>query len=239
MEVSILAYPKKSHRREFVLPRENVNLAELLGIIAGDGGISSDWQLRIYLNSITDKDYAPKVCNLIYSLFDLNPSTRIRPRENTLIIDVSNIGLIDFLVNKGAIKGNKVVNGVDMPVWIVSDIEYSKAFIRGVFDTDGCTFYDRHKYRNKTYQHLGIAFTNKSELLLESIFKKLKLMGYHPTLSTKYRIMLRREKEIFEFFQDIIPSNPRHWDKLNEFKEEYRSGRNGTVSKAVVRATGP
>ena len=32
---------------------------------------------------------------------------------------------------------------------------------------------------------------------------------------------------------------PRHWDKLNEFKEEYRSGRNGTVSKAVVRATGP
>lgn len=163
MKASALTYPKKSHRKELILPDENINLAELLGIIAGDGGISSDWQLRIYLNSISDKKYSTKVYHLIYSLFGLCPALRTRPRENTLIIDISSTNLVEFLVNKGARRGNKVLGGVDMPLWIANSIEYSKAFIRGVFDTDGCTFCDSHRYKNKTYQHLGVAFTNKSQ----------------------------------------------------------------------------
>lgn len=78
------------------------------------------------------------------------------------------------------------------------------------------------------------AFTSYSFNLLESIDKILKNLGYSPTVSTKLRVLLRREKEVLRFFQEFKPSNPRHYDKLRGFLEEYRSGCNGAASKAAV-----
>ncbi len=239
MELSLLEYPRKSHRKKILLPEESEDLAEFLGIVAGDGGISGYWQLRIYLNAISDRDYLLRVQYLIYSLFHLKVNIRMRRDENTLIVDASSVELVDFLISKGAIRGNKVLHGVDIPNWVITNTRYIKAFIRGVFDTDGCTYYDKHRYKDKIYQHLGIAIANKSLPLLNSMVKNLTTIGYHPTVSTSFRIMLRREGEVLRFFQDIKPANPRHQNKFINFLEEYRSGRNGTVSKAGVRATGP
>ncbi len=111
--------------------------------------------------------------------------------------------------------------------------------MRGLLDTDGCTYIDHHKYKGKVYGHIGLAFTSYSSYLLESIAKILKDLGYSPTISTKLRVLLRREKEVLRFFQEFKPSNPRHYDKLREFLEEYRSGRNGAASKAAVAARLP
>lgn len=239
MELSLLSYPNKSHRKIIRLPEKDEKLAELLGIIAGDGGINNNWQVVISLNSLVDADYSRKISALFGSLFNIEPAVRKRKNKNCLVVVASSTELVDFLVDKGSIRGNKILQNVDMPEWVAAKTEYAKAFIRGGFNTDGCTYYDRHKYKNEIYYHLGLAFTNKSAILIKSIVHKLIVMGYHPTVSTKFTIMLRREKEIFKFFQDIIPSNLRHWEKFNKFLEEYRSGRNGTASKAVVRATGP
>lgn len=53
------------------------------------------------------------------------------------------------------------------------------------------------------------------------------------------RVLLRREKEVLRFFKEFKPSNSRHYVKLREFLEGYRSGYNGVASKATVRVTGP
>jgi len=42
VDASLLKYPNKSHRKNINFPSENNDLAELMGIIAGDEGINND-----------------------------------------------------------------------------------------------------------------------------------------------------------------------------------------------------
>lgn len=69
MDVSLLQYPAKSHRKQISLPTYSNELAEILGIVLGDGGINNDWQLVISLNYIKDQEYALYIksnCQRIY-----------------------------------------------------------------------------------------------------------------------------------------------------------------------------
>lgn len=234
MDSAHLRYPKKSHRKAIVLPIESEELAELLGIIAGDGGINNDWQLVISLNSLIDQGYAEYIAKSVANLFSLRVAIRKRPGQNTLVVVCTSTSLIEYLVKKGAVRGNKIQQGVDMPLWIKENTSYAKTFLRGLFDTDGCTFIDHHVYKAKMYYHVGVAFTNYSGPLLESTYTALRSLGYSPTTTTKGRILLRKEQEVLRFFEEIKPGSQRHTQKLKQFLEEYRSGYNGTVSKAVV-----
>ena len=105
-----LKYPKKSHRKTILIPQESIKLAEIMGIIAGDGGINNDWQLVISLNSVKDLTYSEYIKNLLVELFDIDVAKRKRPNQNTLVIVCSSISLVEYLVSKGAIKGNKIKN---------------------------------------------------------------------------------------------------------------------------------
>ncbi len=44
-------------RKEIKYPAKCVELAELIGVILGDGGLSGNYQLTVSLNSKTDKEY--------------------------------------------------------------------------------------------------------------------------------------------------------------------------------------
>lgn len=39
-DIDTLKYPKKSHRKEVILPKYSEDLAEFFGIMMGDGGIN-------------------------------------------------------------------------------------------------------------------------------------------------------------------------------------------------------
>ena len=59
-----------------------------------------------------------------------------------LVVNSSN--LIAYLLKRGLLKGNKVKNQVDIPGWVLKRIDYRKACVRGLIDTDG-SFY-KHEY---------------------------------------------------------------------------------------------
>src|ERR1035437_6159691 len=118
MDASLLRYPNKSHRKIIELPSENNDLAELMGIIAGDGGINNNWQLVISLNSEKDLDYSFYITRLLRKLFNIKAVIRKRPNQNTLVIVCSSTNLVDYLVSKGAIRGNKIINKISVPLWI-------------------------------------------------------------------------------------------------------------------------
>ena len=71
MNISLLQFPNKSHRKSVLIPDHNANLAELLGIIFGDGAIGNPWQVVISLNSILDRKYASYVTQLFNGLFGI------------------------------------------------------------------------------------------------------------------------------------------------------------------------
>ncbi len=85
-------------RKEIKNPGRCVELAELIGVILGDGGLPGNHQLMISFNSKTDKEYSVFLGNILKKLFSID--CHIRPRKNCNGADivVSSSNLIDFLL---------------------------------------------------------------------------------------------------------------------------------------------
>lgn len=209
MDRNLLRYPNKSHRKIVCLPRNSALLAEFLGIEFGDGGIGNPWQIVITLNAITDKDYSQYVSKLIRKLFGITPVIRKRKKENTLQIVISSVTIVDFIVSKGAIRGNKIKQNIDIPLWIHSKKEYEKAFIRGLIDTDGGLYIHRHTTKGILYNNIGFCFTSSSPSLLKSVANIFYKFGITPHIVKNKRIFLYGEKNVGKYLDIFGSSNKR------------------------------
>ncbi len=217
----------------FTPPKNSSHLAEAFGIILGDGCITKG-QVRITLNKNDDSDFINYVAKLFKKIFGIKPSLHGYKGVNVMGITLSRKKIIGFLVKKGLKIGNKVKQQVEVPDWIRKSDLFSKYCMRGLLDTDGCFYVDKHKYKDKVYFNCGINFTNRSLPILNFFKENLIKFGYHPTQNTQFSISLRREEEIKRYFEEIGSSNPKHLNKFkNYLKERYRSGHNGTASKAA------
>lgn len=202
--------------RNVKLPRYSTTLAELLGILAGDGHVDQ-YQTTMTTNSKTDWEHAEHVKGLFERLFGMPVSLRQRSSCNSCVVEISSRRVCQFLSRVGMVQGNKVRLQLGVPRWIAAHQRYQRAFCRGLFDTDGCVFVDRHIIKGKTYMNLGIAFTNRSLPLLAHFKGCLEDIGLHPTQKTKYTVFLRREADIRRYFKVIGSSNPKHLKKVTAY----------------------
>jgi len=209
MRVDLLKYPKKSHRKQIKIPKESIRLAEFMGIEFGDGGIGNPWQMVITLNAEKDTEYVQYVIKLIYELFGINIVVRKRG-ERTLQIMSSSISLVDFLVEKGAIRGNKVKQHFDIPNWVRKNERYEKAFVRGLVDTDGCLYIHRHTIKGVIYKNIGFCFTSGSQNLLNSVADIFREFDIKPHITDGCRrIYLYREDSVIKYLHTFGSSNLR------------------------------
>ena len=215
--------------RKITLPNQSKNLAELVGIFMGDGHVH-EYQATVVTNSITDKEHAQYISELIQKLFFVPVSITKRKNSNALVVCVSSKEFCRLLSLFGIPKGNKVTLQVKMPKWITNKMSYRKAFIRGLFDTDGSVYLDNKTHNGKNYSYLGMSFSNRSLPLISAFKEELQSLGFHPTQKTKYAVFLRRRKEILRYFSVIGSSNPKHKKKIERtFKSAYL--KNGRVPK--------
>ena len=209
-------------RKIINIPKKNILLAEFFGILLGDGGISK-YQVGITLNNQTDNDYGKWIIEIIDKLFKVKTNTNIY-NKNTLQLTVSGKNLINFLLQNGLYQGSKIQNQVDIPKWIINNVKFTKACIRGLIDTDGCVYIDKHKYKNYYYQNICIDFTNASMPLLNSVYNSLIRLSFSPKKYSR-SIKLRREMDVKKYFEEIGSSNPKHIKKLDYFfKSKYNQG---------------
>src|SRR3989344_4752940 len=108
VDIRTLKYPKKSHRKKIILPKHSSLLAEFFGIMIGDGGINNLWQANISLNSIKDVAYSKYILNICQKLFGIKPAIHKRKSTNTLILSLASVSIVDFLVESGLVRGNKL-----------------------------------------------------------------------------------------------------------------------------------
>ncbi len=220
MLVSALKYPHKSHRKLIVLPDESEDLAELMGIIFGDGGINNPWQLVISLNSIKDIVYSNYIINLLTKLFNIQTASRKRPNQNTLVLVCSSISLVDFLISKGAVRGNKIAQKINIPFWITQKAEFKKAFIRGLVDTDGCLYYHSHEVKNKSLVNIGFCLTSLSDKLISSAADIMSEFGIKPHIKDdNHRIYLYGEQNVIKYLHIFGSSNPRIYQKYTNWRD--------------------
>lgn len=201
-------------------PRPSKELAEFIGILIGDGGVT-DHQVTVSLGSVVDAEYVPYVRNLASKLFRVEPSIRTRKNENCTNIVLSSTILVKYLAHHGLLPGNKLRNGLDVPEWIRFNSGYSEACFRGMFDTDGCIFAERHFINGREYIYPRMSLVSASQRLLESAYDILVTSGFTPKLRYR-RVNLERFPDIDRYFKMVGTGNPKHlrrWNSLGEVSE--------------------
>jgi hypothetical protein len=189
-------------------PEKSVDLAEFLGILIGDGGVTR-YQVTVSLSSLVDTDYVPYVVNLGNTLFGIEPLVRYETDENCVSIIYSSARLVKFLEQQDLRPGNKLRNGLDMPTWVTQNRDYAIACTRGVFDTDGCVFAERHKIKGKLYSYPRLSFVSASMQLLGTVYDIFLSLGFKPNLRYR-RVNLELRHDIASYFAIIGTSNPKH-----------------------------
>lgn len=190
-------------------PRPSVHLAEFVGILLGDGGITKN-QIIITLHN-EEKEYRRFVMELFRKLFGVQPSCSERSSDSTYRIVVSRTALVRFCTKKLGLKiGNKVKQQVDIPSWIKKNERFQIGCLRGLMDTDGCVFTHHYKVNNKVYVYKKLAFSNGSRPLLSSVYDILKKNGFHPRYAQGKDVRLDSKEDVKRFFHIIGTHNPKY-----------------------------
>lgn len=209
-DIRLLKYPKKSHRKEVILPKHSVALAEFFGIMIGDGGINNPWQANITVNSVADASYANYISKLCHRLFGILPAIHKRKERRALVISLASTSVVDFLVKQGLSRGDKLKNGLRIPKWIFRRSAYQAACVRGLIDTDGCIFIHNHKVRGRVYKNIGLTFTSLSPELIFQVAGILEKFAIIPHITKRGRdIYLYRADAVAEYLKAFGTSNER------------------------------
>lgn len=203
------------------VPQEpNIQLAELFGILLGDGSVTK-YFVKVYSNRVTEREYAAFVFDLSHKLFPEAPiSVFERVRYGTLGTQISSKDVCDYL---GGIGFDGKIRSI--PNWINDNVEFTKAAIRGLFDTEGSVGikFFRGVTGNCFYKQL--TFTNKNRNILDFVEKGLNTMGYNPTKRSNKNIYISNSEDIERYIVEIGSHNPKLTNKLKIQKiDEFIQG---------------
>ena len=182
-------------RRQYKDLKKNIELAELIGIILGDGHLhkfSRTERLIITCNS-KKRRYIDRINSMITKVFDKSPSILKRKTENTIDISLYQCELSKRL---GILPGNKIINNVGIPEWIKEKKKYATSCLKGLFETDGCFQKDPANYAQ------FIELKNLCKRLREDAYSMMVTLGYNPQISAKY-VRLARKEEVYSFINLI------------------------------------
>ncbi len=223
-------YTRAVTRKTIHIPLKCEQLAELVGILLGDGGIAkSGLQVAVSFHAQEELPYTRFVASLMMELFGLTSSLKMR-NENLCEVVVSSVALVEFLESIGLQRGNKVRHQVGVPEWIFSTESYVKACLRGLIDTDGSVYPETKVHKGREYRYVNISFFSASAPLCKGVKRMLKMLGFSPTSPGK-SIYLRRQAEVHRYFKVVGTHNNQRWERYQTFcrwQEEGRAMREGS-----------
>src|SRR3989338_1080012 len=153
-------------------------LGEEIGIHIGDGHLSSNrYRYKLFGNIDESEYYENFVAGLYQRLYNINVRLEKRERDGNIIgFEFCSKPVWIFKTKTiGLITGRK--DNVSVPILILnSNPAILRAFVRGLFDTDG-NLYFQSRYGYKNYYPL-ISLTSKSKDLCKSTCEILTKLGF-------------------------------------------------------------
>lgn len=203
---------------EIKIPEKSEKLAELIGIILGDGNINyrkkgkkiGVYQVNIAGDKYLDKEYhLDYVTSLFKELFGVKPKEKLPKDSNGRHVIISSKQLVNFFISSGLNHGNKIKNQVTIPPWIKENSSYLRACLRGLFDTDGSV------YKLTNQNSFQICFTNYNRTLLNDVRDGLLSLEIGVSNITKNKeITITKKSELRKFLNEVGFQNSRHLNKV-------------------------
>jgi hypothetical protein len=218
-----------------ILPkRPSKELAEFIGILAGDGHVSFETKenkISISGNSTTDYVYFKKtIINLLKDLFNINCKVKKRKGMNAIEIKFNSKSMLEFLREIGYYKLKcKII----IPYWIIKNEQLHSPFLKGLFDTDGCIFRS-NKEGSPNYPCIELTTaclelaTLVKQILLINKFKVPKIRKYQYSHSNNfsYKVSLYGYNNLEKWINEIGFSNIYKKDRAIKYKKWGRGNLN-------------
>lgn len=205
-------------RKEIITPAMSNELAEFIGILAGDGCLTQ-YQVSVALDSQTDANFVNYVVEQFNSLFGIKTLVSNKKNARCTTITASSIELVEYLQDMGVLIGHKIRQELSMPKWIQVNLSYSVAYLRGLFDTDGCIYLERHNRNSGVYAYPRMSIVSASPSLRQNVFGTLTQLNLDPRLRNNRSVNLERFTDIVKYFMIVGSSNPKHLARFRKFGE--------------------
>ena|SRR3989344_6162587 len=175
---------RQNSKRNIKFPSKvSVELAEMIGIHFGDGSLYKDKKYNYVItysgNLKSDKEYMDFIFKLFFKLFNIHLKKSINPKNNSITLTLRSKDLFYFY--KDCLKlpvGKK--KDLSIPYYIKDNKKFLIAFLRGLFDTDGCVTLQK----SGKYRYPLIKICTKHENFANEISKSLAFL-YIPSFITK------------------------------------------------------
>jgi len=175
--------------------KKDGNLAELIGVVLGDGHISSyprTEELRIISNS-NNPGFISRYSKIMEKVFNKKPYIRSSNQNNSTRIGLFEKHISDRIkIPSGARKYLKIV----VPIWILKNKKFVVRYLRGFYEAEGS-----HSIHLPTYTY-KVQFSNRNVSMLRNVFRLVSLLGFHPHKS-RDMIQLSKKNEVLEFINLI------------------------------------
>lgn len=210
------ALPFKSANYSLLHPtisEMNEYFAEFMGILYGDGCLGNEnYVIAISGDSIADLLYHKlHVAPLMKLLFGLDPRFKFEKDRQEMHTIISSKLLHEYLSKTFFFPVGKKKGRMHIPLQIYEKDEYKKAFLRGLFDTDGGI----HKHHEKSAQ---VHFTSHDSIFIKEVFDLYKSLRFNVRTTGEDLEFFSRD-EIAKFFHELKPKNPKHLYKYQQFLE--------------------
>ncbi len=222
------SYHDRQHN--ITLPKSpSAELAEFIGILAGDGHVTQHGpgnrnKIAIYLNLVDEKEYAEYIRKLALKLFNAKLWSKNYKHDTTLLLAIRSQCVFSFLEQIGFRKKRCIIT---IPEWIIENEDFARAFIRGLFDTDGCIALKRNHGKHQFYPVVDITSKDKTLIEYVSIWSKRQgIPHWHGPdhkydkrtnkNSTNYKFQVNGYKNCQVWFSVIGTSNPKNkkrWER--------------------------
>lgn len=208
--------------KDIKIPEKNEELAELWGILLGDGNIQKKtgykigtYNIKVTGHSILDRDYLLKfVKPLIEKLFDVKIRVYASKVSKALNVVADSRRIVNFFEENGFKAGDKIKNQVGIPIWIKENPKFLAVCLRGLYDTDGCF------YRLTNQNSYQVHFKNHDMTLLNDVHESLINLGIKPSkIICNQSIVVTKKEEIAKFYKLIGFHNSKHLNKIKSYFE--------------------
>lgn len=209
---------KRAHKFDMNLPLSE-ELAYFIGLFIGDGFTNKygGYYLIQFTGSKGEKQfYETLFSDYCEKIFGIIPRIRDDKMSNAIRVNIYSIDLFNLITKRFRISAGRKSRNVLIPNEILnSEPTIIKSCIRGLYDAEGCVFFDKRKSYAKPYPRIDLHMSNLK--LLKQVYDILIRFEIRCTLSAikdTSRIIIYGEEQIKKFINKIGFSNPKHLEKL-------------------------
>ena len=212
--------------------KHSEELAEFAGLALGDGSLTyrkgtNTLRFQLRGDAKSDRDHylnfvIPLCNNLLSQILGKKVGVVEDINKNSFGVSIESSKIKPFFDFIGVPIGIK--NELYIPKWIKENKQYSIAFVKGLFDTDGGISYKRNNTAKSNFHTVGIiSISSISKNLIEETSEVLNLLNLkHYVRSYKSKTNVHRAFRIDIYrphekrFMKLVGShNPKHLTKFN------------------------